>query len=427
MDNLDLINILERESIKQEIIDALMAFQNNKNNKLQKRGIYVYGEPGSGKTRFVEDILKELNYDIVKYDAGDIRNKTIIDNITKQNMADYNVLSLFNTKPKSIAILMDEIDGMNSGDKGGINALIKLIRPKKTKKQKLEEISNNPIVCISNYHFDKKIKELMKMCIIIEVKKPTNKQIETIINKTIPCLDKNIKKLIQEYVNSDLRKLNELINLNYKYYNFLEKDILKNIFKAKMNNEDTKQITKRLLNSSVNIKEHLQIINETDRTIVGLLWHENIVDCLHKLPNNKAMVFYNKALNNICFADYIDRITFQKQIWQFNEMSSLLKTFNNNKLYNDDFKNMMPNYNPAEVRFTKVLTKYSTEYNNNIFIQKICQILGLDKKDVLSFFLELRSKHTIETIYDIFEQYDLSRLDIDRIYRYIDKYCSPEN
>ena len=427
MDNLDLINILERESIKQEIIDALTAFQNNKNNKLQKRGIYVYGEPGSGKTRFVEDILKELNYDIVKYDAGDIRNKTIIDNITKQNMADYNVLSLFNTKPKSIAILMDEIDGMNSGDKGGINALIKLIRPKKTKKQKLEEISNNPIICISNYHFDKKIKELMKMCIIIEVKKPTNKQIETIINKTIPCLDNNIKQLIKEYVNSDLRKLNELINLNYKYYNFLEKDILKNIFKAKMNNEDTKQITKRLLNSSVNIKEHLQIINETDRTIVGLLWHENIVDCLHKLPKNKAMVFYNKALNNICFADYIDRITFQKQIWQFNEMSSLLKTFNNNKLYNDDFENIMPKYNPAEVRFTKVLTKYSTEYNNNIFIQKICQLLGLDKKDVLSFFLELRSKHSIDTIYDIFEQYDLSRLDIDRIYRYIDKYCSPEN
>ena len=42
-------------------------------------------------------------------------------------MADYNVLSLFNTKPKSIAILMDEIDGMNSGDKGGINSLIKLL------------------------------------------------------------------------------------------------------------------------------------------------------------------------------------------------------------------------------------------------------------------------------------------------------------
>ena len=39
---------------------------------------------------------------------------------------------------------------------------------------------------------------------------------------------------------------------------------------------------------------------------------------------------YNKILNNVCFSDYIDRITFQKQIWIFNEMSSLIKTFYNN-------------------------------------------------------------------------------------------------
>ena len=52
---------------------------------------------------------------------------------------------------------MDEIDGMNSGDKGGINALIKLIRPKKTKKQKKEQITMTPIICIGNYHIDKKL------------------------------------------------------------------------------------------------------------------------------------------------------------------------------------------------------------------------------------------------------------------------------
>ena len=57
---------------------------------------------------------------------------------------------------------MDEIDGMNNGDKGGINTLIKLIRPKKTKKQKLEEVTMNPIICIGNYHIDKKIKELSR-------------------------------------------------------------------------------------------------------------------------------------------------------------------------------------------------------------------------------------------------------------------------
>jgi hypothetical protein len=34
---------------------------------------------------------------------------------------------------KKIAIVMDEIDGMNNGEKGGITALIKIIRQKKQK------------------------------------------------------------------------------------------------------------------------------------------------------------------------------------------------------------------------------------------------------------------------------------------------------
>ena len=51
-------------------------------------------------------------------------------------MAEKNTISLFNNKSKPLAIIMDEIDGMNNGDKGGINALIKLIRPKKNEKTK---------------------------------------------------------------------------------------------------------------------------------------------------------------------------------------------------------------------------------------------------------------------------------------------------
>ena len=73
-------------------------------------------------------------------------------------------------------------------------------------------------------------------------------------------------------------------------------------------------------------------MNETDRTIVGLLWHENIIDILDKYAKrSRRFLFISLVLDNICYADYIDRITFQKQIWQFNEMSSLLKTFKNNE------------------------------------------------------------------------------------------------
>jgi hypothetical protein len=162
-------------------------------------------------------------------------------------------------------------------------------------------------------------------------------------------------------------------------------------------------------------------MNETDRTIVGLLWHENIIDILGKMKKNIAFPFYLKLLDNMCFSDYIDRITFQKQIWQFNEMSSLIKTFKNNKLYHETFIKK-PKYNPLEVRFTKVLTKYSTEYNNSLFIQNLCQQLGMDKKDLFSFFLDLKNKYNENEYLDLFENYEINKLDINRIYRYLDKY-----
>ena len=201
-------NLLNRDEEAMKIKTILKDFEKTKNNLTTKRGLYIYGDPGSGKTTFIVNILKEIDYDVIKYDAGDVRNKSIIDTITKHNMADRNIMSMFEKKVKRIAIIMDEIDGMNNGDKGGINSLIKIIRPKKTKKQKLEETTLNPIICIGNYHIDKKIKELMKVCHVIELKSPNKQQILLILKKIIPSFillkDEEIKTNIINYIQYDL-------------------------------------------------------------------------------------------------------------------------------------------------------------------------------------------------------------------------------
>ena len=424
MEELNINNILGREEVAKNIKNILLNFEENKKNLLLKKGIYIYGNPGSGKTTFVMNLLQEMNYDVIKYDAGDIRNKSIVETITKHNMSDKNIMSLFHKKIKRIAIVMDEVDGMNNGDKGGINALIKLIRPKKTKKQKLEEFTVNPIICIGNYHSDKKIKELMKVCHSIELKSPTDYQISSIMNKIIP--NKNgIEDLMIKFIQCDLRKLKNIYDICNNKENLLNEEILKNIFQMKSYNDDIKQTTKNLINNCVGIDEHYTLMNETDRTIVGLLWHENIIDVIGKMKPNISIPFYLKLLDNMCFADYIDRITFQKQIWQFNEMSSLIKTFKNNKIYHESFNDKKrPKYNPSEVRFTKVLTKYSTEFNNTTFIQHLCKELCMSKKNIFSFFLELRKLHTLEKTIELFENSAITKLDINRIYRYIDKYIN---
>jgi Cdc6-like AAA superfamily ATPase len=508
----NLNKILDREAIAKEIKDILASFDEKCRNITFKKGIYIYGSPGCGKTQFICKLLQSMDYDIIKYDAGDIRNKALIDTITCNNVSNRNVLSMMCRKKKPIAIVMDEIDEMNNGDKRGITSLIKLIRQKKTKKQKMEHVTLNPIICIGNYYVDKKMKELKKVCHVFELKCPTRTQMTQVLSNILGSrvLNHDIHNTILDFIQGDMRKFIFVENMLKKRPQFLEdRTILENIFQIKTYNDDAKKITHRLINEYIPLEQHNQILNETDRTIISLLYHENIVDILWKNPNvmntaplpnssgdrrspselvvqrlsaplpnssgdrrspselvvqglsaplpnssgckalstttfehkpekldpltnttssSNPITFYNKFLDNLCFADYIDRITFQNQIWIFNEMSSMIKTFYNNWLYHSHFPENKGHFQPDEVRFTKVLTKYSTEYNNQLFLYNMSQELDMDKKDVVAFFQELRlflggscSTAIYEHLDGLFQSTEINRLDIKRMYRFLDK------
>lgn len=466
-------SILGRDQVKNEIKNVLYDIDKNKTNCLCKRGLYIYGNPGTGKTSFISNVLKEMNYDMIHYNAGDIRNKSVIETITQHNMSDTNVLSLLQKKSKKIVIVMDEIDGMNNGDKGGITSLIKLIRPKKTKKQRQEDVTLTPIICIGNYHMDKKIKELMKVCTSFELKDPTNNQVGRLLDHMMlsnSAMEFGLKKNLINYIQGDLRKLKVIAEIYENQQNILKTKVIQSIFQPKTYNEDSKTITRRLLENNYNLSSHANFMNETDRTIVGLLWHENIVDKIGSVVKNthNKLAFYDNVLDNICYADYIDRVTFQKQIWQFNEMSSLIKTFYNNYIYHEycsrvaagkvkkakrkpvnsspelsktdklissetqdesEIEESNVHHKPSlaeeEIRFTKVLTKYSTEYNNYMFIQNLCIQMLMDKNDLITYFLYVRSLNRSEDdICQELEQYSVSKLDVSRMYRYLDKYRS---
>ena len=139
-----------------------------------------------------------------------------------------------------------------------------------------------PIICIGNYHIDKKIKEMMKVAHNIELPTPTEKQISRIIKELLINLDSTLVENIIRYVNGDLRKINSVYNIYLNQQSILKNKLINNIFQPKYHSEDTKEIAKNLINNSYSIDLHNSIINETDRTSVGLLFHENIVDTLKK-------------------------------------------------------------------------------------------------------------------------------------------------
>ena len=52
------------------------------------------------------------------------------------------------------------------------------------------------------------------------------------------------------------------------------------------------------------------------------------------------------------------------------------------------------------------------------------QITTAEKKDMFSYFINLQNTYSIEEIYELFnnDNYLISKLDVNRLYRYLDAY-----
>ena len=139
---------------------------------------------------------------------------------------------------------------------------------------------------------------------------------------------------------------------------------------------------------------------------------------LNKFNLFTSTSLYLNILEKICYSDFLDRITFQKQIWQFNEISSLLKTMCSNNLLHSNVNYPVNYIKQNDIHFTKVLTKYSTEYNNNNFFQQLAFKLSLEYDEILIYFKSIKNK--ISDYYEYFDTMNISEVDINRIYKYID-------
>ena len=277
MENINLNSILKRDAIEAEMMTILKDMEEN-DTLLMKRCIFIHGDPGIGKTTFVINALKE-RYDTIYFDGSDARTKTSIENLADNNIGQYNVTKLLNGIKKQIVIIMDDIESMNCGDKGGINALAKLVRPKKTKRQKIELRTINPIICICTNNIDKKIKEIMKVCHVIKLKTPTPNEMKTIYDE---INDKNKETDISffEPFAGDLRSL----KLNIHNTNISQKP-------NHTTTHDVKQIVYTLLQKKQNFIDHDFIINDTHRTIVGLIYHENLANIINNIKSSFEFVF----------------------------------------------------------------------------------------------------------------------------------------
>lgn len=94
------------------------------------RAIMIHGPPGIGKTTAAHLVAKMEGYDIVESNASDTRSKKLVESGLKGVLSTTSLMGYFShggddveAGKKKLVLIMDEVDGMSAGDRGGVGAL----------------------------------------------------------------------------------------------------------------------------------------------------------------------------------------------------------------------------------------------------------------------------------------------------------------
>jgi len=338
--------------------------------------LFLYGAPGIGKTTLARAALEAANYRVVEWNASQHRHKAAVEESLIPLLNSSNVADFFRPEGhRNLGIILDEIDGMSVGDKGGLAELIRILK---------DYNGENAIICISNEWMEKKFQPFQKICQSFAVSAPMQGDVLALLRSILGKNVSNIETLSADLLavhNGDLRKIlqsvqeikRELVDGSINV-GTVKDTILDGYADAHAlgsnrirRSETIKSAVGTLLRGSLDTSADVPL-NNNDLNLAGLHLHETLPSWLRRFVGNNTHSYelYKATFDTILASDRLDYYTFFFQHWTLFSITYQAKLQSvNEKLFRtsgvgeeDALK-----WKDTDTEYTSVLSKQSMLYN----------------------------------------------------------------
>lgn len=349
------------------------------------RAVMISGPPGIGKTTAARLLAEDFGFKAIEMNASDVRSrKAILEPL--RATSDNLTLSRGGDLSKTLFI-MDEVDGMSAGDRGGVGAMIEVIKTSKV-----------PVICICNDRQSQKLKSLMNSCYDIRFNKPTkvsiSKRVSEILTIEGVSIEPNALDYIIESSSNDIRQI--LVTLetwsrthnSFSYMDTKASSSLSNKDSTLMvNNFDAAgKLMKSYELSRMSHHEQMDLFF-IDYDLIPLLIQQNYLDAMDNDVEKLA-----DAADSIAFGDVLNSQIRMAGNWsllpQYGQASALTP-------------GRLSGKGVPFVKFTEYLGKASSLRKKERMLKEISVGLGLEKQAVLNDYVPLLTNLVMQPVLEL--------------------------